>query len=235
MNNFKHRIIVPETIDDFNWSGQDLDKNLEEIEWINKNLGGTRTSAYPVLSYIQKNLKTDIRIVDIGCGSGDLLKKIQLACEGVKKIELIGLDANSNIIGFAKRKHFKEKKISFVHADIIREPELIPTADVYVMNLFLHHFEKSNIKIILNKLLSKNPRLIVVNDLERSKLAHWLFSLVCKIKNVSIITFKDGRLSILKGFNRNEMKEMASSLSGYKYALNWKWAFRWQLVISKRN
>ena len=89
MNRFKYRKIIPEIIDDFSWSGKELNQNLEEIEWINKNLGGTNTSACPVLFYIQKNLRKDLKIVDIGCGSGDLLKKIQLACERIKKIELV--------------------------------------------------------------------------------------------------------------------------------------------------
>lgn len=235
MSKFSHRIIVPEIIDDFDMHGKALEQNLEEIEWINRNLGGTQASAQPILSYIQKNLRKDLTIADIGCGSGDVLKKIQVACEGVKKLNLIGVDANIHIIEFAQKKHFTEKEISFVHADVIDQPQSIPKADVYMMNLFFHHFEEKEINTIIDNLLDKSPSLIVINDLQRSKMAYYLFSTLCKIKNASNVTYNDGRLSILKGFNRTEMKKMGDIATGYKYQLKWQWAFRWQLLISRIN
>jgi 2-polyprenyl-3-methyl-5-hydroxy-6-metoxy-1,4-benzoquinol methylase len=234
MNKFSHRKIVPEIIDDFNWSGKDLEQNLEEIEWVNKNLGGTKASAYPVLTYIQKNLDKDITVADIGCGSGDVLKKIQTACKDIKKIHLTGVDANKHIIEFAEKSHFKEQEISFVHADVINQPELIPRADVYMLNLFLHHFEEKEIRTIIGNLLAHQPALIVVNDLQRSQMAYFLFSLLCKLQNASFVTFNDGRLSILKGFNKKEMQYIGDMVGNYSYTLKWQWAFRWLLMIQRK-
>lgn len=234
MSKFKFRKVVPEIIDDFNWSGNELQQTLHEIEWINKYLGGINTSVYPILHYIQKNLKKEITIADIGCGSGDLLKKIQVDCNGIKKITLIGVDANDHIIEFAKEKHFSNQEILFIHSDIITHPEKIPAANVYMLNLFLHHFEEKEINTIINNLLNAKPQLIVINDLHRSKLAYILFSLLCKIKNSSQATKNDGSLSICKGFNKIELKKIADNIHNYQYKLNWHWAFRWQLVL-KRN
>jgi SAM-dependent methyltransferase len=235
MIDFKERNIVPEIIDDFNWNGKELEQNLEEIEWINKYLGGTRASAYPIWQYIQKNLQKKITIADIGCGSGDVLKKVQEASSPVKKVNLIGVDANQHIIDFAQNRHFRETEISFVKADVIGEPEMIPQADVYMMNLFLHHFDTKEIQTILVNILQKKPSLVVINDLERSKLAYTLFGLVCRINNASFVTFNDGRLSIQKGFNRHEMKNIGEMMQGYQYQLKWQWAFRWQLIIRPIN
>ena len=233
MNKFKNRKIVPEIIDDFSWSGNDLERNLEEIEWINKNLGGANTSVFPILKYIQKNLSQDITIADIGCGSGDLLKKIQDSCDKIKKIELIGVDANINIIDLAKKKHFDQQEILFVHANILHNPEKIPQANIYMLNLFLHHFEENEIIYILDTLLNAKPKLIVINDLERSKIAYYLFNLLCKLKNASYATLHDGGLSIQKGFSKKEMKTIASRVKNYQYQLKWQWAFRWQLIIQR--
>lgn len=231
MDKFAQRNIVPEIIDDFNWSGKELEQNLEEIEWINKYLGGTRASAYPIWQYIQKNLQKQITITDIGCGSGDVLKKIQEASSPVKKVNLIGVDANQHIIDFARERHFKENEISFVKANVINQPEMIPQANVYMMNLFLHHFEEKEIQKILNNILQKNPSLVVINDLQRSKVAYRLFGLVCRLNNASFVTLNDGRLSIQKGFNKAEMKNIGEMAEGYQYQLKWQWAFRWQLII----
>jgi SAM-dependent methyltransferase len=235
MSRFDKRTIIPEIIDDFEWSGKDLEQNLEEIEWVNRNLGGTAASALPILSYIQKNLRKNITIADIGCGSGDVLKKIQIHTQPVKQIQLIGVDANEHIIQFAREKHFKDQEISFIHANVINQPQLIPKADVYMLNLFLHHFEENEIETILKNILVHQPSLIVINDLQRSRLAYYLFTLVCKLKNASFVTLNDGRLSILKGFNRSEMKKMANTTPGYHTRLKWQWAFRWQLLLSSIN
>lgn len=235
MNKFSSRKIVPEIIDDFNLQGKGLEENLHEIEWINKYLGGTSVSAQPILHYLQQRLHEPVTIVDVGCGSGDLLKYIQDVCKNRTNPTLIGVDANLSIIEFAKHQHFYKHPIQFIHADILREPQKIPKADVYVLNLFLHHFENETISEILYNIQQYNPQLIVINDLHRSRWAYYLFNLLCVLKNASSITVNDGRLSILKGFTRNEWKQLVNELPGYTFNLHWRWAFRWQLVLQKIN
>jgi 2-polyprenyl-3-methyl-5-hydroxy-6-metoxy-1,4-benzoquinol methylase len=234
MNKFRHRTIVAEIIDDFNMQGQAMEQNLEEIEWINKNLGGTQTSAYPILMHLQKNLGKELRVADIGCGSGDVLKYLQTAISNRAKVDLTGVDANQHIIEFARKKHFLNLKVNFIHADIIHHPEQIPPADVYMLNLFLHHFEMTDIKAIIKNLILHKPSMIVINDLERSRISYLLFALLCYFKNASFVTFNDGRLSILKGFARSEMICMAGNEREYSYNLRWRWAFRWQLVLTRK-
>lgn len=231
MSTFKYRHIVPEIIDDFNMQGNEMEQNLEEIEWINKNLGGTKTSAMPILSYIQKNLGKKINVVDVGCGSGDTLKYIHSSVNNRGNVELTGIDANENIIQFAHTKHFLHSNVKFIHADVIHDAAKIPKADVYMLNLFLHHFEMPDINKILSNITQHQPELIVINDLERSRLSYLLFTLLCYFKNASFVTFNDGRLSIKKGFSRNEMKDMGKTTEGYHYRIKWQWAFRWQLLI----
>lgn len=233
MSKFSQRKIVPEIIDDFDMSGKAMELNLEEIEWINKNLGGTQASAFPILSYVQKNLGKELKVVDIGCGSGDTLKYIQTAINGRSLVHLTGVDANQHILEFARKKHFLHDKVNFVHADIINHPEQIPPADVYMLNLFLHHFEMDDIQRILNSLVQFKPSLIVINDLQRSRISYLLFMILCYFKNASFVTFNDGKLSILKGFTRWEMKKMAKGLQDYSFKLSWRWAFRWQMVITR--
>jgi len=231
VSKFKDRIIVPEIIDDFEMKGNAMEQNLEEIEWINKNLGGTQTSAYPILSYIQHNRTKKTLIADIGCGSGDILKYIQSNVGKHIPIELIGVDANEHIIDFAHKKHFLQEKVSFIHADVINHAEQIPKADVYMLNLFLHHFEMEVIQSILQNLLNLKPAVIVINDLQRSRVSYLLFKLLCYFKNASYITINDGKLSILKGFSKKEMKQIASVANNYSCKLEWRWAFRWQMVL----
>lgn len=233
MSKFSKRIIIPEIIDDFELTGQSLEQNLHEIEWINKYLGGTSTSAKPILQYLQKNLRKPLSIADIGCGSGDLLKYIQDACQNITHPILIGIDANQHIIDVARKWHFKKHPIQFVHTDVLSDSDKIPKADIYVLNLFLHHFDEPLIALLLNKIKQTNPALVVINDLHRSIWAYYLFAVLGFIKGHSAITVHDGKLSIQKGFRRKEMLELTKGFEGYSCNLAWKWAYRWQLVLTK--
>jgi hypothetical protein len=42
----------------------------------------------------------------------------------------------------------------------------------------------------------------------------------------------DGKLSILRGFKRKELKALARKMNFKNYSIRWKWAFRYQWIIS---
>jgi len=233
MSSFQHRNIVPEMIDDFNMSGDSLDLNLEEIEWINKNLGGTQASVQPLFNFLQQHNRDSFRIVDVGCGSGDLLRYIEDSVQGIINVDLLGLDANPHILNFAKTKLQSSSEIDFQLADVFSGQEEIPRADVYLLNLFLHHFETDKILELLYKLDKNKPRLIIINDLDRSRFAYFLFRILCYIKSASDVTIHDGGLSIKKGFKKRELVSIGRHMKEYSFHLRWQWAFRWQLVLTR--
>jgi len=233
---FRNRRVVPELIDNFKIKGKKLEKTLKELEWVNKYLGGIKTTILPVYNFIRENKSDHLKIMDIGCGSGDILKKLSdLGLKTNCKMKLIGIDANQNILDFAKKTHFNEQPVTLTAADVMLEPEKIDAADVYMFNQFLHHFELGKIQSLFNLIARYRPSLIVINDLQRSRLAYYLFTWLCKLKKTSYLTSHDGRISISKGFNEVEMILMGSMIPGYEYELKWNWAFRWQLVLKRIN
>jgi hypothetical protein len=44
----------------------------------------------------------------------------------------------------------------------------------------------------------------------------------------------DGSLSILKAFKRIDLKKLMLKTGIQHYTLNWKWAFRYQLIAYKK-
>jgi hypothetical protein len=44
---------------------------------------------------------------------------------------------------------------------------------------------------------------------------------------------QDGLISILRGFKKEELLRFSEKLNFKKYKIQWKWAFRYQWIISK--
>jgi len=232
VDRFKQRKVVPELIDDFSISGAELDLTLTELEWVNKYLGGLHTSVLPVYKYLQQHRHEKVTVADVGCGSGDALNRILQVCKAAKQqVRLVGIDANIHALHFAIKNHFQKEDVALMYADVLNEPENIPEADVYMLSLFLHHFGLGDIRKLLGCIAAKQPKMIVINDLERSRTAYGLFTILSKLKRTSFLSLHDGQLSITKGFSRKEMEKISAMIPGYTGTVHYKWAFRWQLVL----
>jgi hypothetical protein len=44
---------------------------------------------------------------------------------------------------------------------------------------------------------------------------------------------KDGLISILRGFKREELEQFSKKANFKNYSIQWKWAFRYQWIIRK--
>ena len=90
----KYRSDEPEIMDNFAMEGEILRDALDKIAKINKLLGGNQLTLKGVQNLISKiSTSTEIIIVDVGCGNGDMLRI--LADYGLKNqlnFKLIGID-----------------------------------------------------------------------------------------------------------------------------------------------
>lgn len=225
-----------EIMDDLNCSGKVVDQTLVELEFINKWLGGnavTINGAQAILKLNQQKRSNDLVIADLGCGGGDMLKL--LATEFNKrnlKASFVGIDANFNIIEFAKKNSAQFSEIKFEAADILSDDFKKKRFDIVFATLFFHHFTSDQLVDIF-KLLKEQSRLgIVINDLHRHWLAYYSIKFLTKFFSKSSMVIHDAPLSVLRGFSKKELIEILQKAGLENYSLKWKWAFRWQLVIS---
>jgi hypothetical protein len=97
----------------------------------------------------------------------------------------------------------------------------------------LHHFKDEEI-VTLMQLFYKNASIgMVINDLERSALAYRLFQALCFVFRLNEMSKKDGLISILRGFKREELEQFSKKANFKNYSIQWKWAFRYQWIIRK--
>ncbi|RVT72742.1 methyltransferase domain-containing protein [Flavobacterium sufflavum] len=231
----KHRTELPEIMDDFTLEGEILRDALDKIAKINQLLGGNKLTLLGVKTLLKNvAVDTEITIVDVGCGNGDMLRT--LADYGFKnnfKLKLIGIDANSFTINHAVNLSKKYSNISYRCENIFNEAFTELKYDIILSTLVLHHFKEDEIIEILTVFYT-NARLgIVINDLQRSLIAYRLFQLICFVFQLSEMTKKDGLISILRGFKKEDLIRFSEKLNFKKYTIEWKWAFRYQWIISK--
>ena len=233
MINTKTRSNQIEMMDDFEIRGNELTKSLDQLSLINLFLGGNLITLSGLNKILKKSSK-DIpyKIVDLGCGNGEMLRVI--ANYGKKNgfnFELIGIDANPHTISYAKELSLSYKNIRFEEMNVLSERFKGIPCDITLSTLFLHHFDDKQIMELLKKMIKNSSKAIIVNDLHRHRMAYYLFSLICLgIRNK--MTKNDGLISILKGFKKEDLEALSKELN-LKSSIIWKWAFRYQWIITK--
>ena len=224
-----------EIMDDFELKGTELEQTLNDLENINWWLGGNKIT----LDGIQKLLKdtpkkSSIRIADVGCGSGAVLREI--ANWGRNQnidLELIGIDANPYAIEIAKRRSDYYPEIKFETLNIFSDDYKKQEYDIVLCTLTLHHFKNKEILKLLNTFKDQSQFGVIINDLQRSRTAYVLFQAFCKVFINNEIARKDGLTSILRGFKKKDLKKLASEISAQSHSIEWKWAFRYRWILKK--
>ena len=233
--NTKYRTDEPEIMDDFAMEGEILRDALDKIAKINQLLGGNLLTLRGVQELIQKIPKaTKITIVDVGCGNGDMLRTLaEFGLKNAINFQLIGIDANNCTINHAQNLSNNYSNISYRCEDIFDKSFVALKYDIVLCTLTLHHFKEDEI-IELMSVFNTNSRVgIVINDLHRSAISYRLFQALCFVFRLNSMSRKDGLVSILRGFKKEDLVRFSKKLNLIHYKIQWKWAFRYQWIIEK--
>jgi len=229
-----YRSDAPEIMDDFTMEGEILRDALDKIASINKLLGGNKVTLDGVNALLKGVDKSGtISILDVGCGNGDMLRT--LADHGAKKgyqFSLHGIDANAFTIKHAEALSSDYENVSYSCTDIFSEDLPLARFDIILCTLTLHHFKDQEILTLLRFFYERSTLGIVINDLHRSKLAYYLFIALCYAFGLNHMSREDGLVSILRGFKRADLEHYTKQLNFRKSTIKWKWAFRYQWIIS---
>src|SRR5678815_3289514 len=120
---FSKRSYQKELLDRDDIPFDDIRRNMQELDFINRTLGGHKITLVGFNAMIKKIKKDvtrnnkNVSILEIGCGGGDNLRVIKNYCE--KKnivVELSGVDINPHCIEYARSRK-ENKGIEFITSD----------------------------------------------------------------------------------------------------------------------
>ncbi|HOX81986.1 MAG TPA: methyltransferase domain-containing protein [Chryseolinea sp.] len=234
MPDFSKRSEGIEIMDDLQCSGEVVDQTLRELEVINTWLGGNQVTINGLAKLLKdSDPSKEITILDVGCGGGDILRLIDAwAKRKNKKVKLVGIDANPNIIAFAKNNLNDLPHVQFESIDIFSSEFQSITCDVVIGTLFFHHFSQHQLSLFFSG-LKKQVRIgIVINDIHRHALAYYSIKILTSLFSKSAMVKFDAPLSVLRAFTKSELIEILTKAKMRNFSIHWKWAFRWQVVMT---
>jgi 2-polyprenyl-3-methyl-5-hydroxy-6-metoxy-1,4-benzoquinol methylase len=232
MTRFLTRSYQEEIMDDLNCSGEVVNQTLRELEFINKWLGGNAITIDGIRALLKNRPVNRVTLADLGCGSAEMLKLIKAWLQAQKiNATLTGIDANPNIIDYAKKNCAGDSSIELLAENILTAEFRGRKFDIILATLFFHHFTSEQLAIILKQLATQARMGMVINDLHRHPLAYYSIKLLTTLFSKSAMVKYDAPLSVLRGFTRKELLLILREAGITHYRLTWKWAFRWQVVI----
>ena len=220
-------------MDDLTLSGEELRRNLDELEIINNWLGGHKV-VLNALEQVQIPDGHTLRVADIGCGGGDTLKSIaRWARRKNKPVKLQGIDANDFMVQYARKRCNNYPEISISQHNVFSEEFATQAYDVMVCSLFCHHFTDEQLVQLFSQLHRQARQKVIINDLHRHWFAYYSIKYITTVFSRSRLVKNDAPLSVWRAFKRKELEQLVQLAGVEKYTLKWMWAFRWQLVLEK--
>ncbi len=230
MKDFSQRSDQEELMDDLLCEGPVVSQTLAELDVINRWLGGNQISLQAFNRFI-KNRDEPIHLVDLGCGSGDLMKIMAKRCrqKGIKAT-FTGIDANPYIIAYAKEHTRDYPEISYQCLNVLGDELKEMKCDIIHACLFCHHFNSEQLRDLFVTFKKIARERVIINDLHRHWLAYYSIKWLTTLFSKSDMVKNDATASVARGFKKRELKDILTHANITTSDLSWAWAFRWKLV-----
>lgn len=219
-----------EIMDDLDVSGEVVDQTLRELDAINRLLGGNQISISAFKKMVDE--RNVISFADLGCGGGDIMVEMaKWARKSGIEASFIGIDANKNIVDYAKKNVSQYQEISFKALNVFGAELKELKVDIIHCCLFTHHFSEDELVGLFKQFKEQSTVGVIINDLHRHPLAWWSIKLLTSVFSKSVMVRNDACISVARGFKRQELIQILQKAGIEQFQLTWKWAFRWKLTF----
>ena len=231
---FDHRSSQSEMLDTPDIPKDLLEQNLRELDFLNRWLNGHAISMEG-LKKLVKDKKSSYRVIDIGCGSGDVLKLMaRWARKHGFSIQLTGIDKNPDAIEFLRKHCGSYPEIDGIacgYADFLKQEHPV---DIIHASLFCHHLPDEELVGFFRKVNAIAQNGFIVNDLQRTPLAYYGAKLMTGLLNGSSLSKNDGPISVLRAFKQYELEQLLKRAGVRNFTICRRWPFRFLVIGGQR-
>lgn len=236
LSRFRQRSRELEHLDKGDYTPEEYEGCIVELERVNRWLGDASALRDSILSEIEK---VDLRIfsvVDVGAGSGEMLRVIAAwARETKRNATLAGVELNARSAMAINQRSTAFPEISGLRGDAFSLPFRDKQFDYAICSLFTHHFKDDQVVEILRELSRVAARGIYVIDLHRHPVAYCFFTTVARLFLHNRLIREDGALSILRSFIPGELASLAQRAKMRDIKVERHFPYRLVLAASPSN
>ena len=187
------------------------------------------SALWPAIARLARRCRDEpLRVLDVASGGGDV--PISLARRAVRTglpVRVEGCDISPRATAFARAEALAQGvAVRFFEWDVRGGP-LPEGYDVLTCSLFLHHLDEAEAVDLLARMSQAARRLVLVDDLVRSRLGHALAWVGCRLLSNSPVVRHDGPVSVSAAFTPAEAAALAgrAGLAGARVNRHWPQRF----------
>jgi len=229
---FKTRSLKLERIDTGDYTGDEYDRFLREIKFINRFTGDLRALRKTLFRDITRDGLANFNVLDVGAGSGVMLRAVaKFAGRNGSEPMLAGIELNEHSSKAILRDSSDFPGITSIRGNALSLPFADNAFDYAICSLFTHHLNDDDIVKVISEMDRVTRRGLYVIDLHRHPIAYAAYKIFCTIFRVSPLVRQDGSLSILRSFRPRELEVLAQRAGWAGYRVERHFPFR--LVLRK--
>ncbi len=219
-----------ERLDTGEYTPEEYSKWLEEAKLINRWLGDVKALKLAIDDDALLLDASCISILDIGAGSGELLKAAN-EWFATRRTFLVGAEMNH-----AAAAAIADRNSEFGVVSILSDGTRLPfgdgSFDVVMCSLLLHHLTDQQAESLIFEMRRVAKRRFIIIDLHRDPLPYYLYRIFARLF-LQKLTVEDGLLSIRRSFRADELRALAAK-AGASGAVVRRAAFRLILTGTKQ-
>lgn len=207
---------------------------LRGLRRINRLSGSDRLLWGPIHRLAAREPGRSWRVLDLATGGGDVLVGLgRRAARGGVALDLHGCDVSDTALERARAgARAAGVAATFFRLDVLRDPW--PDGfEVLTCSLFLHHLDSAEAVAMLARMKEKARRLVLVNDLVRSRTGYLMARVGTHLVSRSPVVHTDGPLSVAAAFTPDEALALANAAGMTGATLTRHWPARFLLCWEK--
>ncbi len=206
---FRQRSYELENIDKGTYTPAEYEGCIVELQRVNEWLGDAKALRGSLLKEIKRRGLRSFSILDVGAGSGELLRvAAQWARDTDRSALLIGLELNERSAQAILEASADFPEISSLQGSGLMLPFPDAAVDYVISSLTLHHFDDEGAVNLLGEMGRVARRGIFVIDLHRNPVAYFFYTTLGHLFLHNRLIREDGALSILKSFTPDELEKL---------------------------